>query len=293
MRPRSDASHDSQPFSFIAGCVYLVSFLLLSLRVLVQAVQRTLTDGSTKVAMKRFVFGLVLALGCLISRPANAESILFTGTGAGASGVTLNASAFFDISGDQLTIRLSNLSDSSGSAHDSPTNQLTGLFFDLPDNLTLSPVSATIDAGMIRQGDKCDVTPCTSGTTNVGGEFRYSTGNYPGFADRGIASAGYIGGSPNFNGPNLVSPDAVGGPNFSIIAPITGQNAFNPNGGLSQVPLIEGSVEFAMTVSGGTLTAADLKNVSFQYGTNTSEPRLHGAGGGGGLSANGSVPEPA
>jgi len=243
--------------------------------------------------MKPLVFGLVLTLGCLISRPANAESILFTGTGAGASGVTLNASAFFDISGNNLTIRLSNLGDSSGSAQDSPTNQPTGLFFDLPNNLTLSPVSATIDAGALLQGSSCNPSPgCTSSTTNVGGEFRYNTGSYPNGADRGIASAGYIGGSPNFNGANLDDPNAVAGPNFSIIAPISGQNPFNPNGGLSSVPVIEGSVEFAMTFSGGTLTAADLKNVSFQYGTNTSEPRTK-ANGVGGLSTNGSVPEPA
>jgi hypothetical protein len=243
--------------------------------------------------MKPLVCGFVVALACLISRPASAESILFTGTGTGANSVTLNAAAFFDISGSTLTIRLSNLGDTSGTGtgSDSPTNQLTGLFFDLPTGFSLSPVSATIDAGMIRQGSTCNTSSaCGSSVTNVGGEFRYSTGNYPGNADRGIGSAGYLGGSANFNGSNLDDPSAIDGANFSIIAPITGTNPLKPNGGLSSVPLIEGSVEFQLTIAGGTLHASDLKNVSFQYGTDTSEPRINGVPGGGG---GGSVPEPA
>jgi len=232
----------------------------------------------------------MMTLVCLASRPASAESILFTGTGPGASGVTLNASAFFDIAGTTLTITLSNLGDTSGAGSDVPGNQLTGLFFDLPNGMTLTPVSATIAGGTIFHPGACSPSPgCTSSTTNVGGEFGYQTGNFPGSADRGIASAGYIGGNPNFNGPNLQGPAAVAGPNFSIIAPITASNPFNPNGGLSSVPLIDGTVEFTMTIAGGTLTAADLKNVSFQYGTNLSEARVSANGGEGGAS----VPEPA
>jgi hypothetical protein len=228
--------------------------------------------------------GGVLGIVTVLFAPgiAYADSILFTGSGPGANGVTLNAAALFDISGSTLTITLANVGDSSGSGQDVPGNALTGLFFDLPDSFTLTPGSATIEAGDIVQGGYCNVGTCDGTTTNVGGEFRYKAGSgLPGGADRGVASSGYmLGGAPNFNGPNLDSPLSVDGVNFGIIAPVTAANLLNPNGGMAE-PLIEGSVQFTMTIAGDRqLTTADLQSVSFQYGTSLSEPNLLGGGGG-------------
>jgi hypothetical protein len=211
---------------------------------------------------------------------AHADSILFTGSGPGANGITLSASALFDISGTTLTITLSNMGDTSGANQDVPGNALTGLFFDLADGFTLTPGSASIAAGSLLQGQYCDVGPCTAATTNVGGEFRYKTGAFPGSADRGIASSGYVGGTPNFNGSNLDNPYSVDGVNFGIVAPVTFANPLLPNGGM-QEPLIEGGVRFTLSIDGTRqLTAADLQSVSFQYGTNLSEARIAGSSGG-------------
>jgi hypothetical protein len=201
----------------------------------------------------------------------------------------------FSITGQTLVITLNNLGDSSGAGTDVPANQLTGLFFDLPYGVTLTPVSATIDAGTLLQGNTCNPGPCNSSTTNVGGEFAYKTsGSLPGGADRGISSTGLnIFGQPNFGGVSLDNPDAVDGKNFSIVAPVNNANAFNPNGGLASEPLIEAMVEFQLTIStitGDTITAADLSHVSFQYGTSLSEPNIPGLPGDPG---GGTVPEPA
>ncbi len=238
--------------------------------------------------MKLLLRTVIVAVSVLVPRLAAADSILFTGTGAGASGVTLNASALFNISGTTLTLKLSNLGDTSGGGQDVPGNTLSGLLFDLPNGFTLSPVSATITPGSLRQGNLCSIGPCTSSTTNVGGEFRYATSSsLPGGADRSIASAGYNGGTPNLNGPNLDDPASVDGINFGIIAPVGPSNPFIPNGGMLK-PEIDGNVQFTMTVAGSRqLTAADFANVSFQYGTSLSEARIPGGPGG-----PGPVPEP-
>ncbi len=230
------------------------------------------------------VVGLVLA-----PIPAAASSILFTGTGAGAGGVTLNASAVFTINGSSLVIRLRNLGDSSGSGQDVPGNALTGVLFNLPDGISLTPVKAKIEPGALVNAGNCSIGPCGSNTNNVGGEFRYGAGGvaFPAGtgADRGIASAGYIGGAGNFNGPNLDGPPsgAVGGVSFGILGP----GVFNPNGGMN-LPLIQDEVVFEMTIAGGALSTTDIANVSFQYGTNFGEARFPG-----GPAPNPPIPEPA
>jgi hypothetical protein len=240
----------------------------------------------------RFVSStFALLLGALVAFPsaAQAGSILFSGSGAGVAvdgnGVTLSASALFDITGSTLTITLRNLGDNG--LKDVPGNTLTGVLFNLPDGITLTPVSALIAAGDLLQTNKCTIGPCSATTTNVGGEFRYDTATLPSGsgADRGISSSGYIGGNGNFNGPNLDAPPsgAVNGINFGIVGP----GSLVSNGGLQNVPLISEEVVFQMTISGGTLATTDIANVSFQYGTDYSEPRYSGS------TTTTSVPEPA
>ena len=231
-----------------------------------------------------------------LAAPSNAFAVpmLFTGSGTNG-GVTLNASALFSVSGTTLTVTLRNTGDSTGtSTTDVPANQLTGVFFDLPTGITLAPTTATISANTIVQASTCNPGPCTAATTNVGGEFIYGTGNFSGHnGNSGISSSGYISGSSgNFGTTNLDDPSAPNGINFAIIAPRTAANPFNPNGGLSSEPLIDGAVVFTMAISGGTLLESQISNVSFQYGTSLYEPHFNGGGAGGGGGAGQSVPEP-
>jgi hypothetical protein len=208
-----------------------------------------------------------------------ADPIVFSGSGAGSSGVTLNAAALFQITGNTLRITLRNTGDTSGGGRDLSANTLTGVFFDLPRGITLSPTSAAIRPGALLQGNRCDIGPCNGSTTNVGGEFAYNTGSWNGHnGNHGIASSGYIGGSSgNFNGPDLDAPNSPNGINFGIVAPISASNPFLPNNGaMSDNPLIESEVVFTMAISGGTLLESEISNVSFQYGTDLKEPKLPG-----------------
>ena len=226
---------------------------------------------------------VLLALVCVLLIPAGAraDSILFSGNGTGEDGIKLNAAARFSISDNILRIKLQNTGDTSGSTKDKSANTLTGLFFDLPTGITLTPVKASIAPGDLLQGNLCDIGPCNALTTNVGGEFagKYHTSPLSGhLGNYGISSSGYIAavnGGGNFNGPNLDQPDSPDGINFGIVAPITASNPFLPKtGNMTDNPLIEGEVVFVMAISGGTLLESQISNVSFQYGTDIKEPKF-------------------
>jgi hypothetical protein len=219
------------------------------------------------------VWSIAFALLCAPST-VFADPIVFSGSGAGSSGVNLSASALFTVTGNTLRITLRNTGDSSGGGKDLSANTLTGVFFDLPTGIRLRPTSATINPGALLQSSRCDA--CPSGTTNVGGEFAYQTGAWTGHAGgHGISSSGYIGGSMgNFGGPNLDGTGSPNGINFGIVAP-TSTSPFLPNNGqMSDNPLIEGEVVFTMAIEGGSLLESQISNVSFQYGTDLTEPKL-------------------
>jgi len=220
---------------------------------------------------------VALALG---AAPAQA-AFVFSASGPGVGGGVLAAKAEFSVpSQGSLQIVLSNIAtnDESGT-QDVPGNTLTGVFFDVKDfpALTLTPSLATIAAGSLIQTDKCAVgksNPCQPGpVTDVGGEFMYATG--VAHARHGIASAGYIGGTPNFGGSNLDNPVSPDGINFGIISAESG-NTYTPNGGLAKEPLIRGSVTFLLTglpnTIGDSNIGAYILNVVFQYGTGLDEP---------------------
>lgn len=242
--------------------------------------------------MKRYLMTLLLA----ITGMANAAPITFIGSGTGPGGVAVAASASFDMVGNTLTIRLSNISGSN-SGTDVPGSTLSGLFWDFTGNPVLTPMSAMLAAGSSIIGpEKCTSGACV-GVTNVSGEFGYAAAAFTGGADRGISSSGYLttglSGNPgNFNGglagADLDNPDSLDGINFGIISQATG---FNPNGGLNNDPLISDTVVFILQGVAG-LTNADIANVSFQYGTSITELNIPGGGGGGGGGTGNPVPEP-
>ena len=199
-----------------------------------------------------------------------AAVISFTGSGTGAGGANLQAQADFDITGSTLTITLANTvaNDNNSGGQDVPGNTLSGVFFNLTGNPTLTPVSATLPAGSsIIQTSRCALAGACS-TTNVGGEFGYAKyASYPSpRGSQGIGSAGYItGNSANFGGVDLGNNHSqLDGIDFGIISL---DPSYNPNGDLSSRPLIKNSVIFVLTIPGPALTTADISSVAFQYGT--------------------------
>ena len=229
----------------------------------------------------RFFQKAVLALFAStgIAGPVLAVPIIFTGSGTGPGSVPVTASATFDIVGNNLTITLTNTSPSN-SGQDVPGSTLSGLFWDFTGNPTLTPLSATIPAASsIIQSGLCVPGPC-AGVTNVAGEWGYQATSFPGGADRGIASSGYLttglaGNIGNFNGgaagTDLDGPASLNGINFGIVSAAAG---FNPNGGLAR-PLIQDTVVFILSGVSG-LSNSDISDVSFQYGTSITELNVPG-----------------
>jgi len=213
-------------------------------------------------------------LAVVATAPAHAVTV--TATGSGVNGAELAAQAMFEISGDTLTITLTNIatSDEEIGGFDTPGNTLTGLFFDIAGSPTLTKQSATITAGSLLQGSTCNPGPCTTATTDVGGEFGFATSWSGGpTAGYGISSSGYIGGSGTlFGGPNLDTPLAPDGINFGIIS---AASPFSPNPGeLADSPVIQDTVTFVLSLPNDQFSEDDISNVSFQYGTQFGEPNL-------------------
>lgn len=248
---------------------------------------------SVKNTLKTHVAAGLLALASAASLEAHAGVITYFGSGTGPGGVAVTASSEFNFSGNTLTITLRNTSPSN-TGSDVPGSTLTGVFFDLTGSPSLTPVSATVNAGSSIIGAACDIVSCI-GVTNVAGEFGYQATSLTGGADRGISSSGYLssglpGNIGNFNngaaGTDLDAPASLDGINFGIISSALG---FNPNGGLSAVPLIQDSVVFVLTGVSG-LDISDLSDISFQYGTALTELNVPGNPGGG--TPPSAIPEP-
>ena len=207
---------------------------------------------------------------------APAQAVTVTASGPGINGANLAAQATFDISGDVLTISLTNTADddeqNDTDNQDVPGNTLTGLFFDFLDNPTLTKDTATITAGSLLQDGTCTGL-CDGTTTNVGGEFGFATSWTGGpSAGYGISSSGYIGGSGTlFDATaNLDDPASPDGINFGIISRL---GVYDPNGGLAGDPVIQDTVTFTFTGATG-LSVDNISNVSFQYGTDFDEPNV-------------------
>ena len=214
----------------------------------------------------------VLCLG-LVALPAQA-SFLFS-----VSSMGLGATAEFEIVGSDLCITLTNISTKDALG---PADMLSGLFFDLTGNPSLTPVSAFL-AG----GSTVIITPSGAagpdGGGNVGGEWAYKSGlsSAPHGANQGLAAVGYsaIGfGNGNFNGPNLAGPGsgAVNGPQMSITS--LNDNLLTYSG--ADTEYIRNSVKFTLSGLPGGFLLSDISNVSAQFGSSLDEPNL-------------AVPEPA
>jgi hypothetical protein len=210
------------------------------------------------------LLGMAAMLLCASASQAIVSPPLFT-----FSSGTRAASAGFSQSGGNLVVTLTNTFAGDALA---PTDILTAVFFDISGGVTLTPVSANLNAGSIIQNAAlCDTGGGPSALNcpgpGVGGEWAYAAGLTPGgpiTATKGISSTGLglFGPTDRFPGANLDGPDSVDGVQFGITT--AGDNAATSNGGIT-VPLIKNSVVF--TLSGLGAGPYTISKVFFLYGT--------------------------
>jgi hypothetical protein len=179
-----------------------------------------------------------------------------------ATAAPLSATVNFSINAaGNLVVDLKNTA--TGDVWD-PASVLTGVFFDIKDNPTLTPLTASICLG-------CSVT--NGGLTDAGGlvngEWAYKQQTDLAYgADYGISSAGLglFGSKDLFPGGTTFSNSAPGGVAYGIT---TTDDDPTTNGGLKGVPLISNEVLFTFALVGlpGTLDLGSIGHVTFQYGT--------------------------
>jgi hypothetical protein len=220
--------------------------------------------GNVMGVAMRNAYGILSAVVVLFAaQVASADEVTFSGSSG-----TLSAEATFSLTGNTLTVTLTNTSGTDALV---PTDILTGVFFS-------APVSGTTG------------TALTSGTvygypglTNVGGEWAYESGfSGPNGTNQGISATGLglFGPDDRFDTTaNYVDNENVGGVDGGL-AP-AGDNPATGNGGITNQGLINNSVTFTLT--GWTGVLADITGIWFQYGTDLSEPGFGG----------GQTPEPA
>lgn len=189
----------------------------------------------------------------------------------------LDASAVFSVSGDVLTITLTN----KGTAAASQSEVLTALLFNVSSNVVLTPVSAVVGPTSNLYMNNANVSGGGPGT-DVGKEWEYLSSGIASQTDNkqneGISSTGLgIFGNGNFaaNGNNL------DGSSYGLV---NGEQAGPPDGLPNRV-YINNQAVFQLNGATG-LTADSFSNFAFVYGTAVGEGCIGDCGGG-------FVPEPA
>lgn len=220
----------------------------------------------------------ILAAGTVLGlamAPFSAHALLFTGTSG-----SLSASANFDVTGSNLIVTLTNTSTADVLV---PTDVLTGVYFSGVGALSSTYALLTAGSTVIYDPQGQPIGG------NVGGEWGFGSGlNAPGGATAAIMSTGALGGvgQPTFPGPNLAGPVGLDGLQYGIVS--AGDNPATGNGGVTgSEGLIDNSVTFTLGGLPAGFNLASIGNVSFQYGTNLSEPIVPGTPGGGGQCPNG------
>src|SRR5437762_1708768 len=172
-----------------------------------------------------------LALGAM-SDPATARAgVLYTGSSG-----SLSASADFELSGNSLTVTLTNTSLADVLV---PGDVLMGVFFDTVHSLT--PVSASLNGSSVYDG-------LIIHDVGEGWQYKAFSGGLAQGKDSGISAAGLglFGPSGNFYTPSV----NLGGLNYGIAS--AGDDPLTGNGGITgHGPLIKDSIVFTLTAAQG------------------------------------------
>jgi hypothetical protein len=198
------------------------------------------------------------------------SAVIFSGSDG-----TRSATVSFDLIAGSLQVTLTATSPADALI---PRHILTGVFFNLAGDPGLTPMSA-ISGGATTTGGSLDFAAGAA----VGGEWAYLNGLAQYSANQGISSSGLgiFGPGDRFPGGNLSGPVSPDGLQFGIASAT--DNPATGNAGVTGVPITLGSVTFMLAGFGGSL--ADISNVTFQYGTDLSDPSVPGTPGH-------SIPEP-
>jgi hypothetical protein len=203
----------------------------------------------------RTVFAFFLAAVGMVSS-AFATPITFTGSSG-----SLAASVSFEIVAGNLQVTLTNTSSADVLV---PTDVLTGVFFNVSGDPTLTRLSGLLAGGSTvfydAQGQPAGGV--------IGGEWAYLNGISQYSANSGISSSGLgIFGPGNlFPGPDLESPASPDGVQYGLLS--AGDNTGTGNGGITgSGGLIQNSVVFTLDNLPAGFTLAFIDRITFQYGT--------------------------
>lgn len=202
--------------------------------------------------MKKSLFALSAVAALSASAGA---SVVFSGSGNNPEvGANASGSAEFSISGDILTVVLTNTTAPRTTAQG---NALTGVTFDVTGaNPALDLASTAMTAGSLLWTSK---TASTS-SANINGSWTDVLGASP-LGEFGAASTGFAG---RFNGGSISLGNAS--PNYGVVAAGTFNGTNGVSFGGSQFPFIQTSL--TLTFSGATgMSLASLSNVKILFGT--------------------------
>lgn len=221
--------------------------------------------------------GLALIASAALGTQAHA-AVTFTGTDGG----TRSASAEFSVSGDTLSIRLTNTSTFDVTA---PDQLLSSVYFSFLSGstpaLTKTGGGVALDGSQIYYNGVNVTAGPYGGGGNVSGEYAFKSGLTGGVLGSdtffGVSSNGMgafdFGTGDRFSNVNLHDPDAPNGMNYGISS--FGDIVSTYNGGIGDEPIINYSVLITLKGASG-LDLSKLDGVRFQYGTDHSNPNFAG-----------------
>ncbi len=222
----------------------------------------------------------LLLFGCFVitAHPVRAQS--FGGSVLNSStGNTDTATAFFSLATGTATYLQITLTNTSTFSNYLNPDLLSGLFFSIATNPTITPSSASSPAALVNPQACASsaVTLCSTGPVNVGNQWGYvfsatgfSSTAFSTKAQYGVAAPGYSTLTPSFGQP---TPFGTNPPNLA--AKGTPQLAFSLvgsayNAGTSSIsssdPLLQNSIVFGFGLP-SSITSLNVSNVTFAYGT--------------------------
>jgi len=217
--------------------------------------QKCLYGKNMDVISKKTGFAIIIAAfsAFLFVPHAQAGSIDFSGSSG-----NLSASVNFSLSGNTLTVTLTNTSTDDVLV---PTDVLTGVFFNTTH--TLTPVSANPNGSTVFYG----------ALTNVGDGWGYAAGISAQGMNSAISATGAVVGLGHSN--FSLANNALQGLDYGLLS--AGDKSSTGNTGVKgHGLLIKDSVTFTLT-AGNEFSLSDLNgSVVFQYGTDLSETHYIG-----------------